>query len=654
MSLKLSILLSLLSPIMVSFATAETGAGGSADKKCLDRAGMLARRLTLTDEIDEIKKAERVSDRLRRKEAYSYDERPKSKVIEMNFEKNLEQRRALFREYFWSAGRFPDQMDLFWKKVSAIPPRRLRLLRQKTVNAIGAIFKSGVYPVYWQTDGVLKIDKMRGITKPRSARGSSSARSGARSQSVDIGVGKQTLGQRRSAKSLLQSGGDRRGARSAVSAGGRNKAGVESVPTVEVALEFSPRFMKKHANELNERAQSSLKEALELEKKRLGRELNPAEKKKIMDHHNRFAHRALSKQELTEYERRWNQYIELPQQWLEKYTSIHKDVNDMVDEISSRTFQAARIRHHMKRDGFYIDDLPYGTDRDDHVITIIWYEGGVKKTMNKAFQNKRSAISFLEEFERPIKELRGGLLGPRGKLADRIIEQALLRERLGILRREISFFLNNQEGSHAFKTVYTKEELSELTRFYDSLEKALGKTVHTLVNKSEPVLMSTPDLSYDVSDRALRKVRMRQINSELSYVLGYDILNFLGNIVGAPLRGIGRKTGWHGLENAGDALSNAKPEQLKQFRKRLNDSVEANALKRRIEETMNPAKRVYRLGLKTVAPGGLLAVFAGDDIADFALDTSSSLFHKFWGSKWACVNAELEDLGTYENLVEGK
>ncbi|MCY4643788.1 MAG: hypothetical protein OXB88_04145, partial [Bacteriovoracales bacterium] len=47
-------------------------------------------------------------------------------------------------------------------------------------------------------------------------------------------------------------------------------------------------------------------------------------------------------------------------------------------------------------------------------------------------------------------------------------------------------------------------------------------------------------------------------------------------------------------------------------------------------------------------------VFAGDDIADFALDTSSSLFHKFWGSKWACVNAELEDLGTYENLVEGK
>ena len=205
----------------------------------------------------------------------------------------------------------------------------------------------------------------------------------------------------------------------------------------------------------------------------------------------------------------------------------------------------------MRRDGFYLKDLPPDADPDKHMITITWYEKGERKTVRKAFRNRRSTVMFLKELEGPIAELQGGLFH-RGILEDRILQQAFLEGRLTALEREVRYFLQNQGNSTLFKKTYTKEELAPLQAFYDGLKTALRKTARARSIGSgtgdffDP---SNPEHGYDISDWALRKVELMQIRSEFTqFFLGGNLLGLAEKFVGRALSWAGRKIGWKPLE----------------------------------------------------------------------------------------------------------
>ena len=65
---------------------------------------------------------------------------------------------------------------------------------------------------------------------------------------------------------------------------------------------------------------------------------------------------------------------------------------------------------------------------------------------------------------------------------------------------------------------------------------------------------------------------------------------------------------------------------------------------------MTPFKQVRRIALKAVGLGS--AGLGTAEGGEYVFSSASHLYHKYWGSRWACVNVEREDLSDYEHLID--
>ena len=544
----------------------------------------------LIKEIDDQEQAQKNLDSNSRGIPYDYKDRPANGAIEVDFEKLAEERRAKFREYFWRAGKYPDAKMRFFQLVGETSAGKLRGIRRRITNAIGVALQGETYETLWHTDDVLKLNLAPApdpATVPNPPPGRN--QSGGRLPRWPRDPNKPKPTPRPKEK---------------------------TISTVEVAKRYPEFFMMQHGGALRGLPEKDVTKSLQ------------------------------------EKEPHWEELLAIVPAWVDKFESIHRDIENMLDEVSTRMYQASRIRHHMKREGFY---PPQEANPDDHMITLSWYEDGQKEVIKKAFKNRRSALAFLREFERPIKTIRGGgvpYATKRGTLQDRILEQAFLSKRLDILERELRFFLHNQEGSTLQDgDIYTKKELAKLQAFYERIKGLLRKTRETRRANDGYFDPSNPQHGHDISDWGIGKTQTAEFWREVRLVAGDSYHTTFSKVIGLPLSWVGRTLRIPYAENWGSYVSNSA--KIKQFHARMKDSIKSKAQRRRAEEKAAPFKRAYIRGIRAINFGNALTVtgaglgtgaLAGKSAWDYFWTITSSIHHKYWGSKNACINVEQEDL----------
>ncbi|GEM_PF-776723 len=204
--------------------------------------------------------------------------------------------------------------------------------------------------------------------------------------------------------------------------------------------------------------------------------------------------------------------------WLSKYTNYEKELDDLINERISTMYN----RNILKK---------YDFEGNRAEVELSFVKGGkeVKEKM-VFYKDDKNLQYYINQLEKRITELDGGVFDwwfDEGLIKQRIIQQAMLQDKLIIAHRELEYFINNTDDLNDSVVKSLKLKLNE---FEDAIEKANFKPSQYGINKVTNKSIRKELMALPKTVKSYKKVQQGQkVMNELLTDQDKDRLKFFSN-----------------------------------------------------------------------------------------------------------------------------
>lgn len=328
--------------------------------------------------------------------------------------------------------------------------------------------------------------------------------------------------------------------------------------------------------------------------------------------------------------------VNVAMKWMDDYRMVREQLNELIDELTALEINEAAWLKHKKTDGFI------GQGQSAPEPKMYWWNDGVREEVIWPAHDYSSWKRYLKQIRRRQRELTGSTFpgfDGSGEIRQRIIAQAMLYEKIDILGREIRNFLNNSDLTGLSE---------ESVQFLRDVRKQIRRDFRR--NKEGGKILG----KFDISEWGIKTLKRYSIVREIKSLFE-DPVTGVKNGFGAFFKLVGSRFNKKPISDFGQEIQERELPELK----KLYDEHTSSAAQRRHAASLGPVRRVYRGILTTTGYASAItgtAFVAGESqkLYDTTIIMIADLYHKFWGSKNDCINAEVEDLASYDYQADPK
>lgn len=232
--------------------------------------------------------------------------------------------------------------------------------------------------------------------------------------------------------------------------------------------------------------------------------------------------------------------------WFSKYTHYEKELNDLINERISLAYN----RDILKK---------YHFDGNRAEVDLKFIRGGKEVEEKMVFyRDDKNLQYYIKQLDKRITKLDGGVFDwwfDEGLIKQRIIQQAMLQDKLIITHRELEFYINNTEGitSSTLETLNTK--LKQIEEAIDNLDfkpssYGISKVTNKSIRKEILALPKTVKGHKKVQEgqKVMNELLSDQDKDRLKFFTNGYARVFQGTALGAFATGSGTSV-WLGLKD---------------------------------------------------------------------------------------------------------
>ena len=231
--------------------------------------------------------------------------------------------------------------------------------------------------------------------------------------------------------------------------------------------------------------------------------------------------------------------------WFSKYTHYEKELDDLINERISLAYN----RDILKK---------YDFDGNRAEVDLVFIKEG-KEVQEKMifYKDDKNLQYYIKQLDKRITKLDGGVLDwwfDEGIIKQRIIQQAMLQDKLIITHRELEYYINNTEGITEGTLETLKVKLRQFEEAIDDLnfkpsKYGINKIANKSIRKEILALPKTIKSYKKLQDgkKVVNELLTDQDKDRLKFFTNGYARVFQGTAVGALVTGSGTSI-WVGLK----------------------------------------------------------------------------------------------------------
>ncbi len=231
--------------------------------------------------------------------------------------------------------------------------------------------------------------------------------------------------------------------------------------------------------------------------------------------------------------------------WFTKYTHYEKELNDLINERVSLAYN----RDILKK---------YNFEGNRAEVDLIFVKNGEEVHEKMIFyKDDKNLQYYIKQLDKRITELDGGMFDwwfDEGVIKQRIIQQAMLQDKLIITHRELEYYINNTEGMTEATLETLKLKLKQFEEAIDNLnfnpsKYGINKIANRSIRKEIAALPKTIKSFKKVQDgkKVMNELLTDQDKDRLKFFTNGYARVFQGTALGALATGSGTSI-WIGLK----------------------------------------------------------------------------------------------------------
>lgn len=232
--------------------------------------------------------------------------------------------------------------------------------------------------------------------------------------------------------------------------------------------------------------------------------------------------------------------------WSKSFTNYKQDVDNLINERISLAYNVDLLKK-------------YSFDGSRAEVDLVFVKNGKRVSEKMVFYKDDKNLSYyIKQLEKRITKLDGGMFDwwfDEGIIKQRIIQQAMLRDKMIIVHRELEYFINNTEGideailsklKEKFKTI---DEILKTTDFEPSAY-GINKVTNKSLRKELWALPKTVKTYKKLQDgkKVVNELLSDQDKDRLKFLTNGYARVFQGTALGALVSGSGASI-WIGVKD---------------------------------------------------------------------------------------------------------
>ncbi|OUR96612.1 hypothetical protein A9Q84_09715 [Halobacteriovorax marinus] len=162
--------------------------------------------------------------------------------------------------------------------------------------------------------------------------------------------------------------------------------------------------------------------------------------------------------------------------WVSKFKNYKQDMEDLINERVSLAYNVDILKKYK-----------FSGDRAE--VDLVFVKNGKEVSEKMVFyKDDKNLQYYTNQLEKRITQLDGGMFDwwfDEGIIKQRIIQQAMLKDKVTIVHRELEYFINNTEGISDKIMDQLKSKFKELDEFLANFEfKPSNYGINKVTNKS--------------------------------------------------------------------------------------------------------------------------------------------------------------------------
>ncbi|WP_417336858.1 hypothetical protein [Halobacteriovorax marinus] len=232
--------------------------------------------------------------------------------------------------------------------------------------------------------------------------------------------------------------------------------------------------------------------------------------------------------------------------WFHKFTHYEKELDDLINERISLAYN----RDILKK---------YHFEGNRAEVDLTFVKGGKEVEEKMVFyRDDKNLQYYIKQLDKRITELDGGVFDwwfDEGLIKQRVIQQAMLQDKLIITHRELEYFINNTEGISDSSLTALKIKLEQIQTAIDDLDfrpanYGINKIANRSIRKEIAALPKTIRSFKKVQDgkKVMNELLTDQDKDRLKFFTNGYARVFQGTALGAFMTGSGTSI-WLGLKD---------------------------------------------------------------------------------------------------------
>lgn len=231
--------------------------------------------------------------------------------------------------------------------------------------------------------------------------------------------------------------------------------------------------------------------------------------------------------------------------WASKFQSYKQDVDNLVNERISLAYNLDILKK-------------YSFDGDRAEVDLIFVKNGKQVSEKMVFyRDDKNLQYYINQLDKRITQLDGGMFDwwfDEGIIKQRIIQQAMLKDKVTIVHRELEYFIHNTPGIDEVVLKQLTEKLKSYQTILESLEfKPSSYGINKVTNKAlKNELWSLPKTvkgykKIQDGKKIMNELLSDQDKDRLKFFTNGHARVFQGTALGALVSGSGASI-WIGLK----------------------------------------------------------------------------------------------------------
>jgi hypothetical protein len=231
--------------------------------------------------------------------------------------------------------------------------------------------------------------------------------------------------------------------------------------------------------------------------------------------------------------------------WSNKFKNYKQDVDNLVNERISLAYNLDILKK-------------YSFDGDRAEVDLFYIKDGKKVSEKMVFyRDDKNLQYYINQLDKRITQLDGGAFDwwfDEGIIKQRIIQQAMLKDKVTIVHRELEYFINNTEGIDEVVLKELKEKLKEYQEVLENLDFSpsnygINKVTNKALRKELWSLPKTVKGYKKIQDgkKIMNELLSDQDKDRLKFFTNGHARVFQGTALGALISGSGASI-WLGVK----------------------------------------------------------------------------------------------------------